>query len=544
MPPNTSQQNMDNPLIHRQQFRQQQQQQQQQMIQQPLQHLLNRKGSSGSIQSRSCKTEGHGVSATVCANCGTTTTPLWRRAPNGETICNACGLYLKARNTVRPPWLKRNAIKKATPAVPETPDNNNNGTCPGDGHCDGTGGSSSCDGCPAYNQHQVNRQALICANCGTNTTPLWRRDEAGNTICNACGLYFKLHNVHRPVTMKRSVIKRRKRVALATSPPPQTHHQSGGSDNEHNSRKGRVHHPPTPSSTSGSERGYVSSDDDVSVEDLSSNRKRKADESIVSNKRRCGNSRVPPIEDYISSKRTNNHGEMWNSNNGYDDRRRSLTPVEPVLPQVHIHQNNTAYNGRLMGTPSVPLLPSVFHNNDGANSPNHCPVNFAPSAPSPGPSSSISALLNPSSPTTAPPQLPPISSSIPPNIMTPNAPPHLPLPMNNGPPMTSAVNDPNITQQVLQAHRQELQREVSHLSMLLNRTTAILVGLDQAMASNAAARAVNTDNSSLPPLNYGSTEGAIYNGQKSYSGLPTPPVNAGMGQKSYVQNVILPPLSP
>ncbi|KAI8071920.1 GATA zinc finger-domain-containing protein, partial [Thamnidium elegans] len=43
------------------------------------------------------------VSATMCSNCGTTTTPLWRRAPNGDTICNACGLYLKARNTLRPP---------------------------------------------------------------------------------------------------------------------------------------------------------------------------------------------------------------------------------------------------------------------------------------------------------------------------------------------------------------------------------------------------------------------------------------------------------
>ncbi|RIA98507.1 hypothetical protein C1645_95434 [Glomus cerebriforme] len=349
--------------------------------------------------------------------------------------------------------------------------------------------------------------------------------------------------------MKRSVIKRRKRVALATSPPPQSHHQSGGSDNEHQSRKGRVHHPPTPASTSGSERGYNSSDDDIcSVEEINVSRKRKADDSIISNKRRCGNTRqVPPIEEiYISSKRNSHQDGMWNPNNNYDDdRRRSLTPVEPSLnsslPQVHIHHNNNgAYNSRLMGTPSLPL-PSVFHN-DGANSPNHCP-------------SSISALLNPTSPTTAPPQLPPISS-IPPSVSPNTSSSHmgLPLPMNNShhpqtPPLSNAaVTDPNITQQVLQAHRQELQREVSHLSMLLNRTTAILVGLDQAMASNAAARAANIDNnSSLPSMNYtpgsppSDNGGALYNGQKSYTGLPSPPVNAGVGQKSYMT---LPPLSP
>lgn len=153
------------------------------------------------------------VSATECANCGTTTTPLWRRGPNGETICNACGLYLKARNTLRPPTLKRTVHKKATPE-PKS-DCGSGGTCPGGGQCNGTGGSSSCAGCPAFNQHQVNRQALICANCRTTTTPLWRRDEQGNTICNACGLYYKLHNVHRPVSMKRSVIKRRKRIIVA-----------------------------------------------------------------------------------------------------------------------------------------------------------------------------------------------------------------------------------------------------------------------------------------------------------------------------------------
>lgn len=159
------------------------------------------------------------VSATMCSNCGTTTTPLWRRAPNGDTICNACGLYLKARNTLRPPSMKRNLKKQQQQPEEQHLQTFSKdaplGTCPGGGQCNGTGGSPSCEGCPAFNQHQVNRHALICANCRTTTTPLWRRDEAGNTICNACGLYYKLHAVHRPVSMKRSVIKRRKRIMVS-----------------------------------------------------------------------------------------------------------------------------------------------------------------------------------------------------------------------------------------------------------------------------------------------------------------------------------------
>ncbi|KAI9478048.1 MAG: hypothetical protein EXX96DRAFT_569367 [Benjaminiella poitrasii] len=51
-----------------------------------------------------------------------------------------------------------------------------------------------------------------CHNCGTTSTPLWRRDDDGNPNCNACGLYYKLHHTQRPFSMKRTVIHRRKRV--------------------------------------------------------------------------------------------------------------------------------------------------------------------------------------------------------------------------------------------------------------------------------------------------------------------------------------------
>ena len=55
----------------------------------------------------------------------------------------------------------------------------------------------------------------VCQNCTTSTTPLWRRDEVGSVLCNACGLFLKLHGTPRPISLKTDVIKSRNRVKTA-----------------------------------------------------------------------------------------------------------------------------------------------------------------------------------------------------------------------------------------------------------------------------------------------------------------------------------------
>ncbi|XP_069692378.1 uncharacterized protein [Periplaneta americana] len=78
------------------------------------------------------------------------------------------------------------------------------------------------------------RMDLACSNCGTMTTTIWRRNPEGEMVCNACGLYYKLHGVNRPVTMRRDTIHTRRRRPKGEKGSGRHRNKSGnsGSSNE------------------------------------------------------------------------------------------------------------------------------------------------------------------------------------------------------------------------------------------------------------------------------------------------------------------------
>lgn len=83
---------------------------------------------------------------------------------------------------------------------------------------------------------QPKKPPLLCFNCKTQKTPLWRRDSHGNTLCNACGLFQKLHGTMRPLSLKTDVIKKRNNRKRAKKLQEQAEKNAALNENNNNNR--------------------------------------------------------------------------------------------------------------------------------------------------------------------------------------------------------------------------------------------------------------------------------------------------------------------
>ncbi|KAI8637064.1 hypothetical protein BD408DRAFT_354423 [Parasitella parasitica] len=145
-----------------------------------------------------------------CFNCKITKTPLWRRTPDRlQTLCNACGLYYKQYNQHRPLHIRHKPAAvnttASTPALLRPPTyQQEKWIAPIEFEQPSLPSEQQ-----TFEQEQVDD--IECSNCQQTKTPLWRKNENGDPLCNACGLYARLHHRNRPAEMRKSTIQRRRR---------------------------------------------------------------------------------------------------------------------------------------------------------------------------------------------------------------------------------------------------------------------------------------------------------------------------------------------
>ena len=130
---------------------------------------------------------GHASAVSVSDMRNRASDPRSKKIPRTDSTPNAAGMGQHSTFSVRPQKdsLPGSGLTSAAPSRPQSPGGSRPGT--------------------------DNGAPTSCTNCFTQTTPLWRRNADGQPLCNACGLFLKLHGVVRPLSLKTDVIKKRNR---------------------------------------------------------------------------------------------------------------------------------------------------------------------------------------------------------------------------------------------------------------------------------------------------------------------------------------------
>ena len=153
-------------------------------------------GHEWSSQSTMSRTQGTAASVSDIRNRGPD--PRVKKIPRTSSTPNTIGLVQQApfnqHTQSSPSSPHESAFSSAAPSRPDSP-----------------GGARQTSNQNQSQGGENNGSPTTCTNCFTQTTPLWRRNPEGHPLCNACGLFLKLHGVVRPLSLKTDVIKKRNR---------------------------------------------------------------------------------------------------------------------------------------------------------------------------------------------------------------------------------------------------------------------------------------------------------------------------------------------